>query len=108
MDQHQADAAFARGALDLRKTIRRRGIDAGHELEVERQKPAFRMAREQRLDVLVKAIGRTEEQIALQVQSLDRAAMRGKNRKLLAGAVERTAVLGAIERELDGIDARGA
>ena len=77
MHQHQFDAAVLGGALDLRKTVGRRGIDAGDELEVEHQKAAFRMPRQQRLDVLVEPVGRAEEQIALQVQPLDLAAMRG-------------------------------
>ena len=108
MDQHQPDAAVVGRALDLREAVGGRRIDSGHELEVEHQKPAFRVARQQRLDVLVETVGRTEEQIALQVQALDRAAMRGEHRQLLAGAIERASIFGTVERELDGIDARGA
>ena len=76
MDQHQPDAAILRGALDLGETVGGGGIDAGDELEVEQQEAAFRMTRQQRLDVLVEPVGRAEEQIALQVQALDLAAMR--------------------------------
>jgi hypothetical protein len=57
MDQHQMDAAIMGGALDLGETVRRRGIDTGHELEVEHQKPALRMLLQQRLDVLVEPVG---------------------------------------------------
>ena len=76
MHQHQLDAAVVGGALDLGEAVGRRGIDAGDELEVEHQEAAFRMSRQQRLDVLVEPVGRAEEQIALQVEALDLAAMR--------------------------------
>ena len=95
-------------ALDLRETVGGGRIDAGDELEVEHQKAAFRMPRQQRLDVLVEPVGRAEEQIALQVQALDLAAMRGQHRLIVARAVQRTAIFRAVETELDGIDARGA
>ncbi len=84
MHQHQSDAAVMGGPLDLGETVGRRGIDAGDQLEVEHQKAAFRMARQQRLDVLVKPVGRAEEQIALQVQALDLAAMRRQHRLVVA------------------------
>ncbi len=83
-------------------------IDAGDKLEVEHQEAAFRMTREQRLDVLVKPVGRTEEQIALQVQAPDLAAMCGKHRLVVARAVQRTAIFGPVEAEFDRINARGA
>jgi len=57
MNQHQLDAAVMRGALDLGKTVGCRRIDAGNQFEIEHQKPAFRMAREQRLDMLEKPVG---------------------------------------------------
>ena len=68
--QHRSDAEIERGALDLRKAVGGRQIDAGDQLEVEHQEAAFRMPRQQRLDVLVQPVGGTEEQIALQVQTL--------------------------------------
>ena len=66
------------------------------------------MKHEKRLDVLVKPVGRTEEQVALQVEALDLAAVRGKHRLIVARAVERTAIFRAVKTVLDGIDARGA
>ena len=59
------------------------------------------MPRQQRLDVLIEPVGGTEEQIALQVEALDLAAMRGKHRLVVARAVERTAILRAVEAEFD-------
>jgi hypothetical protein len=90
------------------KTVRGGRIDAGDELEVEQQVAAFAMAREQRLDVLVETVGRAEEQIALQVEALDLAAMRRQHRLVVTRAVQRAAVFGTVEAELDGIDARRA
>ena len=108
MHQHQPDAAVMGGALDLGETVGRRGIDAGDQLEVEHQEAAFRMPRQQRLDVLVKPVGRAEEQVALQVEALDLAAMRREHRLVVARAIERTAIFRAVETVLDGIDPRGA
>ena len=108
MHQHQLDAEVVRRPLDLDETIRRGGIDAGDQLEVEHQVAAFRMLRQQHLDMLVKPVGRAEEQIALQVQALDLAAMRRKHRLIVARAIERTAIFRAIETVFDGVDARRA
>ena len=108
MHQHQLDAAVLGGALDLGETVGRRGIDAGDELEVEHQKPALRMVLQQRLDVLVEPVGRAEEQIALQVQALDLAAMRRQHRLIVARAVQRAAIFRAVEAVFDGIDPRRA
>ena len=106
--QHQSDAAVLRRPLDLGETIRRRGIDAGDQLEVEHQKAAFRVTRQQHLDMLVKPVGRAEEQIALQVQALDLAAMRRQHRLVVTRAIERTAIFRAVETVFDGVDARRA
>jgi hypothetical protein len=66
------------------------------------------MVRQQRLDVLVKPVGRAEEQIALQVQALDFPAMRCQHRLIVARAVQRTAVFRTVKAVFDGVDARGA
>jgi hypothetical protein len=65
------------------------------------------MPRQQRLDVLIEPVGRTEEQIALQVQPLDLAAMRGKHGLIVARAVQRTAIFRTVKTVFDGVDARG-
>ena len=96
------------GALDLGEAVGRRGIDAGDQLEVEHQEPAFRMTLQQRLDVLVEPVGRAEEQIALQVQALDLAAMRRQHRLIVARAIQRAAIFRAVETVFDGIDPRRA
>ena len=108
MHQHQADAAVMGGALDLGETVGRRRIDSGDEFEVEHQKPALRAALQQRLDVLVEPVGRAEEQVTLQVQALDFAAMRRQHRQIAARAIQRAAIFRAIEAVLDGIDSRCA
>ena len=91
--------------LDLRKTVRRRQIDAGDETEIENQKPAIRLRRQQRLDVLIEPIGRTEEQIALQRHALNLPAVIGQQRQLVRPAVERGAVFRSVEIEFDRVHA---
>src|ERR1700686_877413 len=108
MHQHKPDAEIVGGPLDLVETVGGGGIDAGDELKVEHQEAALGVARDQRLDVLVEPVGRAEEQIALQVEALDLAAMRRQHRLVVARAVQRTAIFRAVETVFDGIDARGA
>src|SRR5882757_7656469 len=69
---------------------------------------AFGVPCEKRLDTLVKPVGRAKEQIALQVQALNLSPVRGEHRLIVASPIERTAILGSVETEFDGIDARGA
>src|SRR5581483_8437877 len=108
MHQHELDAALLSALLDLGKTVGCGGIDPGNELEVEHQKATFGMPLQKRLDVLIKAVGRAEEQIALQVEAEDAAAMRGEHRLGLPRTVERASIFGAVKTVLDGIDARSA
>src|SRR5579883_437268 len=108
MDQDELDSALQRALLDLGKTVGGGGIDPGHQLEVEHQKAAFGMPLQKRLDVLIKAVGRAEEQIALEVEAEDAAAVGGEHRLGLSRTVERASILGAVKTVLDGIDARGA
>ena len=60
------------------------------------------------VQVLVETVVRAEEQIALQVEALDLAAVRRQHRLVVTRAVQRAAVFGTVEAELDGIDARRA
>ena len=103
MHQNQLCAEVDRAALDLRKTVGGRGIDAGDELEVEQQIAALRAFLEQPLDVLVEPVGGAEEQIALEIEALDLAAMCQQHVLVVARAVERRAIFGAIETVLDRI-----
>src|SRR6266536_6403000 len=66
------------------------------------------MTCEQRLDVLVKPVGRAEEQIALQVEALDLAAVVGEDREVVARAVQRAAIYRAVETVFDRLDPGGA
>ena len=84
MHQQQFDAAIVGAALDLGEAVGGRRIDAGDELEVEHQIAAFRMPLQHRLDVLIEPVGRTEEQVALQVKALDLAAVLGQKRLVVA------------------------
>ena len=58
--------------------------------------------------MLVEPVGRAEEQVALQAQALDLAAMRRQQRQIVARAIQRAAIFRAVEAELDGIDPRRA
>src|ERR1700688_1467928 len=75
LDQDNSRAGFGGCLLDLRKALRCRRIDAGDALKVEDQETTFSLLRKQRLDVLVKPVGRTEEQIALQRDTLNLSAV---------------------------------
>ena len=108
MHQHQMDAEVVRAALDLGEAVRRRRIDAGDELEVEQQITALRLLQQQRLDVLIEPVGRAEEQIALQVQALDLAAMGQQHFLVVARAVQRAAILRSVKAEFDRRDPRRA
>ena len=105
IDEHDPRSARGRCLLDLRKTVRRRRIDAGDETEIENQKPAVRLRRQQRLDVLIEPIGRTEEQIALQRHALNLPAVSGQQRQLVRPAIERGAVFRSVEIEFDRVNA---
>ena len=104
MHQDQLDAEVVRAALDLGEAVGGRGIDAGDELEVEQQIAAFRALLQQLLDVLVEPVGGAEEQIALQVQALDVAAMGQQHVLVVARAVERGAIFRAVETVFDRLD----
>ena len=102
VDQNQPDAALTGRTLDLGETIGCRGVDSGHQLEVEDQETALRMPRQKRLDVLVQTIGGAEEQssFAGSGPGCCRHAPR-EHRQLLTGAIERTAVFRTVETEFD-------
>jgi hypothetical protein len=68
------------------------GIDAGNQAKVEQEEAGIGPLRKQLLDLLVEAIGRAEEKIALQTHALDLAAVVGKNPQFLRSAVERGTV----------------
>ena len=101
MHQDQLDAEVMRAALDLGEAVGGRGVDAGDELEVEQQITALRALLEQLFDVLVEPVGGAEEQIALEIEAPDLAAMRQQHVLVVARAVERGAVLRAVETVLD-------
>src|ERR1700677_5058953 len=63
------------------------------------------MPREQRFDVLIEPIGRSEEQIALQRHTLNLKAVIGQKRLLLRSTIKRRAVFRAVEAELDRVHA---
>ena len=77
-------------------------------LKSNKQIAAFRVSLQPRFDVLVEPVGRTEEQIALQVQALDLSAMGKQDFLIVPRAVERAAVLRAAETEFDRLDPRRA
>src|SRR6202034_4101840 len=52
--------------------------------------------------------GGTEEQVTLQVEALDLAAMRGQYREVVARAIQRAAIFRAVEAVFDGIYSRRA
>src|SRR5260370_35841755 len=83
-------------------------MDAGDELEVEDEIAAFGTTLQQRLDVLIEPVGRTEEQIALQVQALDLAAMGQQNLLVAARAIQRAAVFRTVKAVFDRFDPRRA
>ena len=84
IDQHDPRAVRGGDLLDLREAVRGRRIDPGHQPEIEHQEAAFRLPRQQRLDVLIEPIGRAEKQIALQGHALDLAAVFGQERQFAA------------------------
>src|SRR5262249_39769725 len=108
LDQNDARAGFGRRLLDLCEALRRRRIDAGDPLEVENQEAAIPLLGEQRLDVLIKTIGGSEEQIALQRHALDFPPVRRQERELVRPPIKRRAVFRAVETELDGVHAADA
>ena len=101
--QHETRAKLLGRLLDLGEAVHGGGIDAGDELKIEQQEAAVGAVPEQGLDLLIEPVGRAEEQIALQAHALDLVAVRREDFQLLRCAIERGAVLGAVEAELDGI-----
>ena len=83
-------------------------IEAGDALEIEDQKVALPLLRQQRLDVLIEPVGGAEEQVALQRHALDFAPVRRQQSKLVRPAIEGRAVFRAVEAELDGVHAADA
>src|SRR6476469_5778351 len=101
--QHETCADIVGGALDLSEAMHGGGIDAGNQAKVEQEEAGIGPLRKQLLDLLVEAIGRAEEKIALQTHALDLAAVVGKNPQFLRSAIERRTVFGPIEAEFDGV-----
>src|SRR6476469_5586876 len=101
--QHQTGADIVGGALDLSEAMHGGGIDAGNQAKVEQEEEGIGPLRKQLLDLLVEAIGRAEEKIALQTHALDLAAVVGKNPQFLRSAIERRTVFGAVEAEFNGV-----
>ena len=86
--EHEAGADIIGGALDLSKAMHGGGIDACHQTIVEDEEAGIRPLRKQLLDLLIEAIGRAEEEIALQAHALDLAAVVGENPQFLRSTVE--------------------
>src|SRR5215469_11791850 len=61
ISQHDSGAAGCRRFLDLQEAVSGRRIDARHQAEVENQEAALGMSFEQRLDMLIKPICRSEK-----------------------------------------------
>ena len=78
-DQHEPGAELVGAPLDLGEAVHRRGIDAGDQAEVEQQEAGFWTPGEKSFHLLVQAVGRAEEDIALQAHALDLAAVGGEN-----------------------------
>ena len=83
--------------------MHRGGFDAGHKAKVEHKEAALGLAREQSFHLLIEAVGGTEQQIALQAHALDLPPVLGENGKLIGATIERRAIFGAVEAELDRV-----
>jgi hypothetical protein len=106
--EHEAGADIVGGALDLSKAMHGGGIDTGNQAIIKYEEAGIGPLRKQLFDLLVEAIGRAEEEVALQAHALDLAAVVGKNSQFLRSTVERGAVFGALEAEFDGVHPAGA
>ena len=103
IDQHEPGAELVGGPLDLGEAVHRRGIDAGDEAEVEQQEAGLGALGEESLHLLVEPVGRAEEDIALQAHALDLVAVGGEDGELFRSSIERGAIFGPVEAELDGV-----
>jgi hypothetical protein len=108
IDEHETGAELIGRLLDLGEAVHGGGVDPGDQSEIEQQEVAVRVGCEQGLDLLIEPVGRAEEQIALQAHTLDLVAVAREDGELVRSAIQRRAILGAVEAELDGIHAARA